>query len=290
MDGSPELGLLEYFTETRYKMWWGRVCSATGEISPSGDRILDSYRFTNVFRVTDRVSQALLRVQRRGGDAEEVVMRTLLFKVFNSEKTWGFLEPRGLTEGWDPDGMKSALDDMKGPRFNGAYMMANPLMGGQKKHHFYVGVLDRVRRYHLSSILSAKDLRELYERLLEVPGFGRFLAYQYATDLNYSEIFRFPEESTVVAGPGAIRGVRKLYGSVRKPEDKIRELHAYMREHGPRLLGELPMQLIDVQNVLCEYDKYTRVLHEEGGRMKERFTPDRRPLPDLMLPSWWGAS
>jgi len=51
------------------------------------DPILAPYKFTNVFRAADRVSQYLIRDviyhPDASIDAEEVVFRVLLFKLFN---------------------------------------------------------------------------------------------------------------------------------------------------------------------------------------------------------------
>ncbi|RZK37524.1 MAG: hypothetical protein EOO61_08855, partial [Hymenobacter sp.] len=60
------------------------------------DTILEKYRFTNVYRATDRVSQYLIReVQynpERSQDLNEVFFRTMLFKLFNKIETWESLE------------------------------------------------------------------------------------------------------------------------------------------------------------------------------------------------------
>jgi serine/threonine protein kinase len=56
------------------------------------DTDLQVWRFTNVFRAADRVSQHLIRnvIYQSGGsdDDEEVVFRVLLFKLFNSIPAW----------------------------------------------------------------------------------------------------------------------------------------------------------------------------------------------------------
>jgi len=55
--------------------------------------------------------------------------------------------------------------------------------------------------------------REVYERLLRYPGLGPFLAFQYAIDLNYSDLLDFDEDDFVVAGPGALDGISKCFVS-----------------------------------------------------------------------------
>ena len=57
------------------------------------DPILARFKFTNAYRASDRVSQYLIRNVIYGGpqSPEEVVFRTLLFKLFNRIETWELL-------------------------------------------------------------------------------------------------------------------------------------------------------------------------------------------------------
>ena len=69
-----------------------------GEPAPwSGDEILQTYKFTNAYRASDRVSQYLIRnVIYRGSSAtHEVFFRTILFKLFNKIEHLGLLK-RGV--------------------------------------------------------------------------------------------------------------------------------------------------------------------------------------------------
>ena len=47
--------------------------------------------------------------------------------------------------------------------------------------------------------------------LVEYPSLGDFLAYQFITDVNYSEITAFGEDEFVVPGPGALDGIKKCF-------------------------------------------------------------------------------
>ena len=62
-------------------------------------------------------------------------------------------------------------------------------------------------------IRQAPDLKAVYEQVLGYPGIGRFLAFQYAIDLNYSSLFHFYEGDFVVAGPGALDGISKCFSA-----------------------------------------------------------------------------
>src|SRR5258708_29797292 len=47
-----------------------------------------------------------------------------------------------------------------------------------------------------------------FEKLRAYPTIGDFLAYQFITDINYSELTDFSEMDFVVPGPGARYGLR----------------------------------------------------------------------------------
>ena len=57
------------------------------------DPVLSAHRFTNAYRASDRVSQYLIRHVVYEGDQapDEVVFRSLLFKLFNRIGTWELL-------------------------------------------------------------------------------------------------------------------------------------------------------------------------------------------------------
>lgn len=282
-----------YFANERYRLFENRLI--TGMPVPSADPIMNENRFTNTFRVTDRVSQRLLHIQQDGPqDPVSLLMRTLLFKVFNMEATWdaivaGVGEPSA--DNWDPAAIQVLLNERVAAGkqiFTGSYMMVNPLTAGWVKHHYYTSMLNTLLGdYHRGRILGATSLEELIIRLREVDGIGAFLAYQYAIDLNYTPLFNFSEDDSVLAGHGAKRGLTRLFGNNRMAEARIMEL-ALERDRGPLLMGKRKMHLIDVQNVLCEYDKYMRTAQPEGKkRMKQRYRPDPRPLPDPIWPEGW---
>ena len=59
------------------------------------DEIIQKYKFTNVYRASDRVSQYLIRnVIYEEGDytPEDLCFRILFFKLFNKIETWEYLK------------------------------------------------------------------------------------------------------------------------------------------------------------------------------------------------------
>jgi hypothetical protein len=146
-------------------------------------------------------------------------------------------------------------------------------------------------------------MSETYESLLALPGIGPFLAYQFATDLNYSPHFSFSEMEFVMPGPGARDGLRKCFTSLGDYSETEtirwvveRQNHEF-RARGLdfKSLWGRPLQLIDCQNLFCEVDKYARVAHPDVAgpsgrtRIKQRFTP-QSSLPKPWFPPKWGIN
>lgn len=78
------------FAAARHEVYLRRL---RGEPPPwTNDPVIGTWRFTNVYRIADRVSQYLIRnvIYVGSQDADEVVFRVLLFKWFNRISTWSF--------------------------------------------------------------------------------------------------------------------------------------------------------------------------------------------------------
>jgi hypothetical protein len=274
----------------------------------TGDPILSSYRFTNVYRVCDRVSQYLIRRVIYDGDQseEEVFFRTLLFKLFNRIETWEMLQEAVGPVCWktfDVDQYDRILDEAfrRGIRlYSAAYIMPCPPFDAGRKHRNHLVLLDRMMGDRLpQKVTKARSLGEVFSLLRTYPSIGAFLAYQFAIDLNYSPLTSFSEMEFVVAGPGARSGIQKSFADTcgLTDEDVIRavtELAAREFEQRGlafRNLWGRPLQLIDCQNLFCEVDKYSRVAHPEIGassrrRIKQRFVARARPTPQWYPPKW----
>ena len=93
---SPVFDTYWHFAAKRQDIFFKRL-----ENNPqpwTDDPILIDYKFTNAYRASDRVSQYLIKnvIYRNDlpNDAEEVLFRILLFKLFNKIETWELLEKK----------------------------------------------------------------------------------------------------------------------------------------------------------------------------------------------------
>jgi alpha-glutamyl/putrescinyl thymine pyrophosphorylase clade 1 len=277
------------------------------------DEILQEFRFTNVFRSADRVSQYLMsEVQYGKGRSQEpaeVVFRTLLFKFFNKVETWEEIERLVGEPTWaefDFRHVASVLDGAaeRGPIYSAAYVIPPPKLGEQRKHRNHLRLLRRMMDDRIADRLAEADgLERVYEFLAAYPSVGPFLAYQFTIDLNYSPVLGIGENDFVVAGPGARDGIEKCFGRAARgiEAEVIRWVVEHQEEEFRRLGLDFPklfgrdLHLIDAQNLFCEVDKYARVAHPEvrgisgRTRIKQRFRP-HGPVPSPFFPPSWNLT
>ena len=273
------------------------------------DAVLASHRFTNAYRASDRVSQYLINNVIYGPrvDARSTVLRVLLFKVFNRIDTWRYLEENvgPITAGSFNAAHLARLLDIRlaaGNRlYSAAYIMPSPKLGADRKHENHLRLLAQLLSDGtIDKLVDASSLQELYEILAGVHSFGKFLAFQFAIDLNYTSLYPFSEMDYVVAGPGAHDGIAKCFTDTGdyQAEDVIRAV----ADSAERCLAELeiefeslwgrPLQLVDCQNLFCEVDKYARVMHPElqglsgRTRIKQRYVPNDEPIAVGYPPKW----
>lgn len=294
------------FAVERQRVFFQRF--ARSEPPWTSDPILQTYRFTNVYRAADRVSQYLIRNVIYSADQriEEVFFRTILFKLFNRISTWELLlahfgEITSKTFSFETADriLQRALDH--GLRiYSAAYIMPSGRWH-KRKHQNHLYLLKKMMQDGLAARLAAvKTMADAFWMIRSYPMLGDFLSYQFVTDLNYSAATEFSEMEFVAPGPGALEGIRKCFLSIAglDPADVVRlvtdrqELEFEARGiHFPTLFGRR-LQLIDVQNLFCEIAKYSRVRHPDilgesnRVRIKQRFQASSSPINYWFPPKW----
>lgn len=298
-----------YFIQERMNIFWNKY----DRIEPlTNDNILKGHKFTNVYRAADRVSQFLIKeVVYNNSDfkEEDVLLRIIVFKIFNKIETWEYLEKRLGTislSNFKLKDINKVLLELKSsqPIFNNAYMMTgthtlyNHLT---YKHEKWLEMIEKemIGKKVFKKVIHAKSLEEVYNLLRECSFIGDFLAYQYTVDFNYSPVVNFSEDSFVKAGIGSIRGIKKCFEPLGKNsyEDAIRftkeNFEKYQKKFGftefRNLFGRNPT-LIDIQNCFCETDKYLRAkmpeLRVDNKRIKQKYKEGNQPIDFFFPPKW----
>ena len=275
------------------------------------DSILQRFKFCNVFRAADRVSQYMIRHVAYAEEASSFadrVFQIVAFRTFSNVATWELVRShlgRAPTlEDLRSGQFEQALDvarERNGRLYTGAFILcANKAFGYDEKHRNHValfkylfgeGRLD-------AKIRGANSLESVVLALQTFPLMGPFMAYQTAIDLNYSELIDFGENDFVQAGPGASRGLSKAFVSLGDytPADAIRWMVERQDEEFERLslpfkgLFGRKLHAIDCQGLFCELDKYCREAMPEllsnRTRIKARFVASSLPL-ELFFPRKW---
>lgn len=295
------------FAAERQAMFMRRLVGSTPPWTE--DPILSGHRFTNAYRASDRVSQYLIRhvIYEGSQKPEEVFFRTILFKLFNKIETWESLCTKLGALSWRDfsfDAYAKVLDGLldEGRRvYSAAYIMPSPAFGSPRKHRNHLRLIEYMMADGAPRKLAKSgSLRKVFELLRGYPSLGDFLAFQFAIDINYSELTDFSEMEFVVAGPGARDGISKCFRDVAGLSEA--EIIQVMAERASDEFERLGMkfqslwgrslQLIDCQNVFCEVSKYARVAHPEiqgesgRTRIKQKYTPRADLLPQWYPPKW----
>lgn len=276
------------------------------------DKILNDYKFTNVYRASDRVSQYLIKnvIYNNEYDDRDTFFRILLFKIFNKIQTWELLEKNCgelIYSNYNFKKYDAVLSESmrkKESIYSAAYIMPSKKLDPTlvRKHSNHLRLIERmVNDSAYIKIAKANSLEEVFRILISYPLMGEFLSFQYAIDLNYSQMINFSENDFVVPGPGALNGIKKCFIST--GEYSPGEIIKFMTDRqsfeferlglGFKSLWGRPLKLIDIQNIFCEVDKYSRVAHPDikgvnnRKRIKQKYVfNNKEELPYYFPPKW----
>lgn len=297
-----------YLAAERQSIFESRLVDPVGPWSD--DEILRNHRFCNTYRASDRVTQDLIRVAYSGPQGtNDLFLRVVIHRLFSRPATFAMLEDAAgelSAETFDPARLVALLDRARArgqTLYTSAFILcANSAYGHRAKHRNHIALLTAMLKAGVPDrIRAAGSLRAVYAELLSWPLIGPFMAYQLAIDLNYTPLIDFDEDEFTVPGPGALRGLAKVFLDLgdHTPADAVHWLVEYQHRAEqeleiapPRLFGR-PLKAIDCQNLLCEVDKYSRVrfpeLTSNRSRIKQRFHADQTPLA-LFYPPRWGIN
>ena len=297
-----------YFANERQNIF---IKKLNGDTPPwTNDPILKTYKFCNSYRVNDRVSQYLLKnviYNAKTYKDEDMLFRIILFKLFNKESTWELLlkEFKDITlSTFDMKEYSNVLTNAINNNikiYNDAYIScATKAFGYDRKHDNHLALLnkmfiiDKVQ----DKILKCINMEQAFKIIKSYPLIGNFMAYQLITDINYSNIVDWKEDEFTVAGPGSLRGIKKCFidkGNLSN-EDIIRYMYNHQEEEFKRLnldfktIGNRKLQLIDIQNIFCELDKYCREkvpsLKSNRTKIKKKYTPKQTKIEYIYPPKW----
>ena len=244
----------------------------------TSDPILRDYRFCCVRREDDRVTiwvREHIRDRFAGHPylwlmlcaARQINWPDTLAELIAAPGAWP------LDDDFSPIAMGAALSARKarGDKvYTGAYMIPAPQDRGADKHaHIATTVIgDLWRRRAEFADWSGATLEGVHARIRRSAGWGDFLAYQAVVDMRFTPLLAAAADASAwaAAGPGTIRGLNRLHGravDAALPQSQARHEMRAIYAVAEQETG-VPMDFSDVPNILCETDKYQRVVLGQG--------------------------
>jgi len=250
------------------------------------DRILQDYRFTEVYRERDRTSLHYQKIIRNyyGQNDAWILPATVLYRWFNRIETCEhfFQQPdfdnhsvfERYIQGLDINRLLFCLNKIPPPHVTGAFII-NGMPGNEKG----IGVIKYFHNWCIKKdwenvwkswlLEQPPTLEEMYDWIREdAQGLGPFMAAQIVADLKYLSFMQHVDDwwTWAAPGPGSMKGLNAVLGrdmdtSWRATEwlEKIQELRLAENEQlVPLGLG--PFHAQDTQNHCCEMSKYTKTM------------------------------
>lgn len=269
---------LHYWMEERERV---RELKEAGFPKPwSNDPTFQTVYFCNVNRENDRVTKAIRKQYSQYYSHPLFEVNIGFSRLINNAET---LQSIGfIHSSEDFPGVQTRLEELAAEGktvFGDAYIVST---NGRPvgKAYYVCGVLlpalyERVGpAYYPTGYPSTPSLSAAYEWLRGCYGIGSFMAGQILADLKNTPrhplFTAFDRDTWCTHGPGSLRGANWIFDGIVKPStfvwylEKIREV----------LYDELGCEIVtdnqDLQNCLCEFDKFMRV-STGAGRSKRRY-------------------
>lgn len=308
---TPRLNDIAAFMKARHDIYLDRKAGKPGPWTT--DPVLRDGRFCNIFRELDTVTIWVdQNIRKPYAGHEHLWLMLALARYINWPDTLATLiEAPGAWpshEDFAPENVTEVLAakaSFGDKVYTGAYMIraesdtAKEWYSWSKHRYIAEIVIGRLweDRAAFVEVLEGKRQASLEQvwKLFQEPryiGWGPFMAYEVVTDLRHTRYLKdAPDIYTWAnAGPGAIRGLNRLYGrnleAKPRPEQTNQEMFELMKDlnaldergvnetFGPPQLGSPHVgprfEMRDVEHSLCEFDKYERVRLGEG-KMRTKY-------------------
>ncbi len=315
---TPRINDIAAFMKARHDIYLDRKAGKPGPWT--ADPVLRDGRFCNIFRELDTVTIWIdQNIRQPYADHPHLWFMLAIARYINWPDTLRYLmdeaEPGTWPdeEGFEPAKLTKALEDYAAAGnkvYTGAYMIRAESDPSKEWYSW-------TKHRYIAEIVLGRlwEDREEWQRMLETTpgvlrafnrletvwekfqqhryiGWGPFMAYEVVTDLRHTRYLRNAPDiwTWANAGPGAIRGLNRLYGrdlaAKPRPEQTNAEMIELMRElnaldargfnetFGPPQLGSPHVgprfEARDIEHTLCEFDKYERVRLNEG-KMRSKY-------------------
>jgi hypothetical protein len=253
----------------------------------SNDDTFQRTYFCNVRRESDRVTRFTRQLYNPHVQDRWFEYNIIFSRFINWPST---LESIGFIQKHDPIALEERLASIakRGKVWGGAYVITThgiPMGKAAYLCHNVLGGVAGAMQNPLGPFWGALrpkgagSCKAAHIALQGLEGLGSFLAAQIVADLKNTPghpLFAAGDKASFVAhGPGSIRGLQWFWNDPKISASSFLMYFAAMREYvddnwNQTLMGA-PIDNQDLQNCLCEYDKYCRV-STGAGRSKRNYS------------------
>lgn len=311
---TPRINDIAAFMKARHDIYLDRKAGKPGPWT--ADPVLRDGRFCNIFRELDTVTIWIdEHIRKPYAGHPHLWFMLAIARYINWPDTLRYLmdeaEPGTWPDGEDfePAKLTKALEDYAAAGnkvYTGAYMIRAESDPSKEWYSW-------TKHRYIAEIVLGRlwEDREEWQRMLETTpgvlrafnrletvwekfqqhryiGWGPFMAYEVVTDLRHTRYLRNATDiwTWANAGPGAIRGLNRLYGrdlaAKPRPEQTnaemlqlMEELNVYDEPGFNATFGEPRdvnprFEMRDIEHTLCEFDKIERVRKGEG-KMRAKY-------------------
>ena len=240
----------------------------------TNDPVLRDYKFCNVRREDDTVSKWVMNNWLFPyADHKNVAFAMAVARHINWPDTLAII---GFPEVWEPEVVRAkmkAYREAGNKVYTGAYMISTNGISMDKVDYS----IDRVLTPLYNAITPPKEgisLQEYCAYLQQFNGFSSFMAGQVIADLKWIEPLKSAKDwnTWTPLGPGSIRGLNRFFGrplayNVKQAQGTIELLQIQ------KIISEelnMSVELHNVQNCMCEFDKYIRIRYD-GGKVRSKY-------------------
>lgn len=265
-----------YWINTRHNIYLKKQAN---EPKPwSDDPIFQDWKFCNIFRRLDRISDYLIKnvIEPHWEDDPALILFNIFaFRAFNWPETYEWMG------GWQDDWHLPYVQDSLRKRARDEYQMFSPayiIRGstGEPKWKTISNTLNQIwldKDVLADYILRNPRLESAFDLIMAQKYWcwGQFTTYQVVLDLTYSPILMTASDINTWCswGNGALKGLRRIWPDM-KPTEALEKMRWLQAESPKYLESHMPMMnLQDIEFSLCELSKYLTI--KDGGKMKMRY-------------------
>lgn len=253
-----------------------RALKERGDPKPwTTDPILRDYKFCNVRREDDKVSRWIQDnwLYPNAEDNANIAFAMCVARHFNWPDT---LQVIKYPHEWNPEAVRSELKAYRAAGnkvYTGAYLVST-CGRSMDKIDYSIDVVLNPLRAGLRAPQYGDTLESYWKHLREFDGFASFMAGQVVADLKLIQPLRSAVDWWAWAplGPGSVRGLNRYHArplGYNVPQaqglEELRQIQEMLRHATGTFLP-----LHNVQNCMCEFDKYLRLKYD-GGKVRSKY-------------------